>query len=371
MLPATRDQVYNGCSLNSFGARRDKSARGSAVPSRFLTPFLFLALVPLGAWLGGVFTLLAAAATPVVLASMDVLLGEDSTEAGQSDAAIPRWLPRIYIVLQLVVTCGAAAWVTRPATTFFEGAGLALSVGLTTGVFGFLAAHEMIHSRQSRERALGLIFLASVFYMHFRIAHVYGHHRRAATREDAATARLGEGLYAFLVRTVCGQFREAWTFEAERRRRSRRPVIGTGNRIVQYLAIEAAFLLILTFLSWRSLAFLLVVAAIAVALLEGFNYVAHYGLLRRIDADGSTERLAPVHSWNSSRRMNNAALFNMGRHADHHRYMARSYEQLEVVQNGARLPSGYAAALIMALVPPLWRSVMDPRARNAQAGLLG
>jgi alkane 1-monooxygenase len=328
---------------------------------RFATPFAFLALVPVGALLGGSFTLLAAVAAATCLASMDTMLGEDEAFPGRSNGTLPRWLPRIYIVLQLAVTGWSAAWVARASTTFFEGAGLALSVGLTTGVFGFLAAHEMIHSRLPKERALGLVMLASVFYTHFRIAHVYGHHRRAATSEDAATARLGEGLYAFLLRTVPNQFREAWTFEAERLRRRRKPVISAGNRMLHYFAIEGALLLSVALLSWRAIAFLLAVAAIAVALLEGFNYVAHYGLIRRIEADGTIESLAPIHSWNSSRRMNNAALFNMGRHADHHRHMARSYDQLEIMEHGAQLPSGYAAALLTALVPPLWRRTMDPR----------
>lgn len=334
---------------------------------RFVVPFAFLALVPLGALLGGPFTLLAATVTPLCLATMDAILGEERADAGPPDATIPRWLPRIYAVLQLAVTCWAAIWATRPSTSFAEAAGLAVSVGFTTGVFGFLAAHELIHSRERKERALGLAMLGTVFYMHFRIAHVYGHHRRAATAEDAATAKLGEGLYAFLVRTLCGQFREAWTFEAERRRRRGKPVIGPGNRMVQYLAIEAAFLVLLASFSWRVLVFAIVVAAIAVTLLEGFNYVAHYGLLRRVNSDGRIEPLAPIHSWNSGRRMNNAALFNMGRHADHHRHMARSYEQLEIMKNGAQLPAGYAAALLTALIPPLWRKIMDPHARSMQA----
>ncbi|HYX45501.1 MAG TPA: alkane 1-monooxygenase [Sphingomicrobium sp.] len=331
------------------------------MPLRFLIPFPFLALVPLGALLGGPFTLLAAAAAPVCLAGMDAVLGEDEAAAGRPDATIPRWLPRIYIVVQLAVTGWAAAWIARRSTTFLEAAGIAVSVGFITGVFGFVAAHEMVHSREKKERALGLIQLASVFYMHFRIAHVYGHHRRAATSEDAATAKLGEGLYVFFVRTVRGQFREAWMFEAERLRRKRKPLLSPGNRMLHYLAIEGALFLFVGLLSWRALAFLVAVAGISVALLEGFNYVAHYGLIRRTEEDGSIEPLAPIHSWNSSRRMNNAALFNMGRHADHHRHMARSYEQLDVMENGAQLPSGYAAALLTALVPPLWRKTMDPR----------
>jgi alkane 1-monooxygenase len=330
------------------------------VPLRYLTPFAFLALLPLGGWLGGAWTFIGAAATPLSLATLDAALGEDDGMDATSGPG-PRWLPRIYIVLQLAVTAWAAARVTRTETTLLEAAGLAVSTGVTTGVFGFVACHEMIHSRSSRERALGLALLGSVFYMHFRIAHVYGHHRRAATYEDPASARLGEGLYAFLVRSIAGQLREAWTFEARRRRPA-------GNRMVVYLAIEASFLLAIATVSIRALAFVLAVAVVAVALLESFNYVAHYGLSRRTGCDGRAERLGPQHSWNTAKRMNNAALFNMGRHSDHHRRTTWPYQRLESISGAAELPSGYAAALLTALVPPLWRRVMDPRAKAARLG---
>jgi alkane 1-monooxygenase len=206
--------------------------------------------------------------------------------------------------------------------------------------------------------------------MHFRIAHVYGHHRRAATADDPASARLGEGLYAFLPRTVAGQLREAWQFEAHRLRRIGRPILTSDNRMIRYLAMEALFLVAVALVSVSALLFLLAVSAVSITLLETFNYVAHYGLSRRRDADGRVERLGPRHSWNSGRRMNNAALFNMGRHSHHHRVMTRSYEGLEPLRGAAELPSGYAAALLTALVPPLWRRIMDPRAQavRVQAG---
>jgi alkane 1-monooxygenase len=338
------------------------------VPLRYLTPFAFLALLPVGGWLGGAWTFMAAAATPLCLASLDSALGEGEHAADAASAPATRWLPRVYVVLQLAATAWAAVLVARPTTGLTEAVGLALSAGLTTGVFGFVAAHELIHSRNARERALGLTLLGSVLYMHFRIAHVFGHHRRAATRDDPASARLGEGLYAFLVRSVSGQLREAWTFEGQRLRRTGRAPIGIESRMLRYCAIEALFLFIVGLASPRALAFLIVVAAIAVALLESFNYVAHYGLSRRVGADGRPERLAPWHSWNSSRRMNNASLFNMGRHSDHHARMTRSYEGLEPLSGAAELPSGYAAALLTALVPPVWRRIMDPRAEAVMRG---
>jgi alkane 1-monooxygenase len=64
--------------------------------------------------------------------------------------------------------------------------------------------------------------------------------------------------------------------------------------------------------------------------------------------------------------MNNAALFNMGRHSHHHRAMTQSYESLQPFSGDARLPAGYAGALLTALIPPLWKRIMDPRVRAAR-----
>lgn len=328
------------------------------MPLRYFTPFAFLALIPLGGWLGGAWTFIGAAATPLMLVGLDDLLGEEEAQAAPSTSPRSRWIPRIYILLQLAVKIWTAGQVAGGGITLLEASGLVLSVGVTTGVFGFVAAHEMIHSRNRGERALGLALLGSVFYMQFRIAHVHGHHRRAATFEDPASARLGEGLYRFLARSVLGQFREAWRFE--RRRRG-------VNRMAAYVVIEAALAIIITLISVRAFVFLLAVAVVAITLLETFNYIAHYGLSRRVDGRGRIERLGPRHSWNSGRRMNNAALFNMGRHSDHHRHVTRSYERLEPLPDAAELPSGYALALLLATVPPLWRRVMDPRARAVMA----
>lgn len=328
---------------------------------RYLTPFGFLALLPLGGWLGEPWSFAAAAATMLCVPCLDVGLGERGQQSDPTHA-VPKWLPRIYILAQLGITAWAGWIVSLPETSLVETVGLTTSAGVTTGVFGFLAAHEMIHSRDNRLRALGLALLATTFYMHFRIAHLTGHHRRAATDEDPTSARLGEGLYAFIIRSVVGQFREAWAFETERMRRTRRWILGRGNRMSIYLAIESTLIIALALVSWRALAFVVATAVIAVALLEAFNYIAHYGLRRRVQSNGRIEPLTPSHSWNSRRRMDSAALFNMGCHSDHHRHPSRSFERLESVPRAAELPFGYGTALLTALVPPVWRQIMDKRA---------
>ena len=330
---------------------------------RYLPPFAFLALLPLGAWLGGLWTFTGAAAIALGLAFLDSAFGKGKGSPESTDSRIVRLLPATYGVLQLAVAAWIAFEIGQGKVSVLEAAGLTLSNGLATGVFGLSAAHALIHSRIRSARALGLIFLSSLFYMHFRISHIYGHHRRAATLDDPASARLGEGLYAFLFRSIVGQFREAWDFEAVRQRRAGRPVLHQRNRMIQFLAIEISIMAALAFISSAVLAYVIVNAALSILLIETFNYVAHYGLSRG-SAD-TAARLGPEHSWNSANRMNNSALFNMGRHSDHHRHAASPYPQLKPLKQAPELPSGYAAAMLTALVPSLWRRRMDPRVAAA------
>ncbi len=329
--------------------------------TRYWTPFALLALVPLGYRLGSAWTFLLLAAMPLALTLGDLALGEDFAADVAAPFARFRLLPWLYIPLQLGVIAWAGWTVAQPSTPLLATIGLTLSCGLSAGVFGFLAAHEMAHSRHAAERGLGLVMLAGVLYLQFSIAHLFGHHRRAATREDPATARRGESCYAFLVRSITGQAGESWAYETARLRRQGRGRFSPRNRLIQFAVVEAATVAAVTVFSLRALAFFLAQAALAIVLLELFNYIAHYGLTRRVDAAGRLERLAPKHSWNSARRMNNAALFNMGRHADHHRFSARAYHRLEPLDGGAELPSGYAAAILLALIPPIWFRVMNPR----------
>ena len=55
------------------------------MPLRYLTPFAFLALLPLGGWAGGAWTFIAAAATPLGLASLDEALGEEGAPGEAPD----------------------------------------------------------------------------------------------------------------------------------------------------------------------------------------------------------------------------------------------------------------------------------------------
>jgi len=53
-------------------------------------------------------------------------------------------------------------------------------------------------------------------------------------------------------------------------------------------------------------------------------------------------------------------LFNLQRHSDHHLFVYKPYQILDVVDNAPTLPFGYTAGFLCAWCPPVWKAVMDP-----------
>ncbi|HYC05707.1 MAG TPA: alkane 1-monooxygenase [Azospirillaceae bacterium] len=251
---------------------------------------------------------------------------------------------------------------------WWEWIGAAASVGTVAGGVGIVAAHELVHRRHAWERGLGVGLLALVLYAHFRIEHVHGHHRRIATPDDPATARLGESVWGFYARTVPGQWRSAWHLEAERLVRRGHAVWGPRNRMLHYVLIQGALLAGAFALSgWAGVLFLVWQAVAAVQLLETVNYVEHYGLRRGPGRQDGYEAVRPVHSWDSGHRVTNWSLFNLGLHADHHTHAGKPFAELGLSEEAPKMPAGYSGMVLLALVPPLWHRVMDPRVERWRA----
>jgi alkane 1-monooxygenase len=209
------------------------------------------------------------------------------------------------------------------------------------------------------------MLLASVCYMHFTIEHVHGHHRHVGTPRDPATARLGEPSYAFIVRSVLGGARSAWQIEMRQLAKQNRPTWNVRNRMVRYACVQLGVIAGVAWMfGWLGLAVFLAQSIVAFSLLEIINYIEHYGLFRREIAPGRYERVEPWHSWNSSHRVSNWILINLARHADHHLTASKRYQVLHTLDAAPQLPAGYSAMVLLALTPPLWRRVMDPRVQK-------
>ena len=340
---------------------------GRAVgPFRYGGPFLFALSIPiLDGVVGPLGPIITVAILLLLLVGAEWLLPGKETGAVRGEPAAFRLLPFFYVPVQLAVIVWAVVHAEHIGAVGFLA--LVLAVGVTTGVFGVLVAHELVHDPRSVSQWFGAAMLSGMSYRHFRIAHVFGHHRRAATEDDPASARLGESVYHFLVRSIVGQYRDAWHIESARLRATGRSL--HWHRLLADAATMAGIYLAFLWLAgWQGVALFALESAIAIVILEVFNYVAHYGLLRRGEGE-AREPFGASHSWNSSNTFANALIFNMGRHAQHHANATAPYQSLAHDDAVQELPFGYAASILLALIPPLWHRIMDPAAQRLQTRL--
>ncbi len=97
------------------------------------------------------------------------------------------------------------------------------------------------------------------------------------------------------------------------------------------------------------------------------SYVQHYGLRRHKLPDGKTEPIGPRHSWNTGAWYSAAMMLNAPRHSDHHLRPARAFPALEIAPDTMpMLPRSLPVMGVIALVPPIWRRVMDARVARWQ-----
>lgn len=221
-------------------------------------------------------------------------------------------------------------------------------VNVSSGYSGIVVAHELIHRRERRLNRLGRVLLGTVLYDHFSVEHVRGHHARVGTPEDPATARFGENFRSFFRRTVPAQFRSAWRLEAHRlgdadlalldRRQLR-------NRVLHGLVAEwAVAFAIAAALGAGAFAFYVLQAFGAIRLLEAVNYFEHWGLVRR------GKKPSPIDSWDTDSWFTLYTLVGLSRHADHHAYATRPYQQLRHWDESPKLPTGYFGMVTMVFV---------------------
>ena len=272
-----------------------------------------------------------------------------------------RWCTYAYIPIQYASLVFACWWWADGDLSVIESVGLAATVGCVSGV-AINTAHELGHKRASLEKWLSKVALAQTGYGHFFIEHNRGHHVRVATPEDPASSRLGESFWAFLPRTVVGSLKSSWELEAVRLHRAGHSLWSFRNDILGAWAMTVVLFAGLTAIfGWVVLPYLLIQAVFGFSLLEVVNYLEHYGLLRQRREDGRYERTRPDHSWNSNNVSSNVLLYHLQRHSDHHANPTRRYQALRHHDEAPELPSGYATMIVLAVVPPVWRRVMDPR----------
>ncbi len=252
--------------------------------------------------------------------------------------------------------------ITSGALGVWEIVGMTMSVGIALGGVGINVAHELGHRKKGYEQWMAKALLTAALYTQFYIEHNRGHHLWVATEEDPSSSRLGENIYQFWVRSIYGVYTYAWRLENRRLKKMGKPAFSFSNEMIW---LQLAHLLYLTtvwsFFGWTGVAFAVVIALLAILQLETVNYIEHYGLCRNKLASGFYEKVGPQHSWNSNHEFGRILLYELTRHSDHHYKATRKYQVLRHFDESPQLPYGYPASMLMALVPPLWFSVMDKR----------
>lgn len=301
----------------------------------------------------------------VIVPLLEIFFGQDTTnptpeEAKElNDRKAFRLVPMSWALAQpLMIAWGLWAQ-SKLNLTLPQSLAFTASLGTVTGVMGINIAHELIHKDTAIERGLGQFLMAQVCYGHWVVEHLYGHHRRVSTVDDPATSRVGETFYAFWLRSIKGGWESAW--ELERKRLGGQPWTPQNNILqlgfVSFLGALASY----KFFGKRGLAVFLGQSAVAVSMLEIVNYIEHYGLKRKKLPDGGYESVKVTHSWNADTSFTNTYLFKLQRHSDHHAHAGRRYQILRTFEQSPQMPTGYAGMMALALLPPLWFRIMNPR----------
>jgi len=332
------------------------------IPFAFTASILAFSLT--GQWL---YLLFAPAIIHIAIPILDLTFGEDFSNPPESAVEtlnkdfFYRALVWLYVPFQLIGTVYGTWLAATQSLDWYVYIALVFTVGSTNGI-GIGTAHELGHKQESIDRWLSKLALASSMYGHFFVEHNRGHHKRVATPEDPASARMGESFWAFLPRTVLGSLISAWDLERERLKRKGKSIWSIQNENLQAWSLTIfLYGALMLWLGWSALIFLVLQGIYAASMLEVVNYVEHYGLLRQKDQNGEYVRCAPEHSWNSNHIVGNILLYHLQRHSDHHAHPTRRYQALRHFGEAPQLPGGYASMITLAYFPPLWFALMDKR----------
>ena len=346
----------------------------------YITPILPPTVI-IGIFLGGNWMWLGLVVLFVIIIGGDAILGEDTS---QSEYNHP-WLIELPLHLALpilLIMLFTLAWASgdagkdflgigellsgffsydflaaRDGNVWFDYIGGILGVGFMVSGYGTNVAHELTHRIKDRIAMLeGRWLLSASCNADFSIEHVYGHHVTVGTDEDPATARKGENVYAFAIRSTVFGHISAWKLELQRLRKKEYSPIFLKNRMITGYIMSILGCAIFYYAGGAfGLILFLSQAVFAKFILEVVNYMEHYGLSRK-----SEQPIGPEHSWNTNHRMSSMVLFSLTRHSAHHEKPMVKFWKLNPYADAPQMPYGYLTTLVICLIPPLWYRTINP-----------
>lgn len=314
-------------------------------------------LAPLGLWLDVPW--LAPLVVFGLFPVLGLLIGEDRSlpvvglRRSPALVAYLDSLPRIYAPVWMGTLVWAAGYAASAALSGTYLAALTVSIGIGSAA-AICTAHELMHRRLRFDVMLARLMAALCLYGHMIVEHFH-HHATVGDVSAGPTAPRGMSIYRFAPTDFLHGLRNAWVVESTRLRRA-----GAGwwhNRMLQDHALGLG-MAIAFFAAFGSAGLILFIgqAVIAVFCFEVITYVHHYGLVREED-----EEPGPQHAWAHHCWLTNCLTFNNTFQSDHHLRPGIPYYELHAMYGAPQLPASYFTMFCAALVPPLWRALMDKR----------
>jgi len=319
--------------------------------------FPLLALLPPVGYYAGV-PWLVPAFVFIGIPTLDLLVGADRARPlkGPARRFAVIWLrniPRLYVLLWLPMLAWAAHTLATEATG--PTAAWLVAAAAIASAFATCCAHELLHWPSKFDFSLSRLIMATVAYGPFTLEHLH-HHAYVGVRREGTTPPLGQSVWSFVVENYLFTLRCAWRLERRRQLAKNRSL--ASNRFIQQWALTAVIIALFIMIGglWGLVLFA-AQAAFGIFTTDYVNYAQHYGLSRDPCAPPRGEL-----SWNSNNFMTNAFTLNITRHVHHHLDASVPYYDLEHVASMPLLPAGYLALFFPAMIPPVWRRLMDARA---------
>jgi alkane 1-monooxygenase len=291
------------------------------------------------------------------LAFIEWFFPEDKNNSNNDASFIPDLILVLHVCMQFFTLASLFYAINENKFYGWQLVLACISTGIHSGTSSIVIAHELIHRKERHWQWMGKFLLFTAGNVYFFVQHLRVHHKHVGTRMDPATARYDESLYAFFIRTTFLQVTGAWHVEADRLRKEGSTAFHYRNYVVASVLLLAVFCLVLEYaFGFAAVAAFAGQALVANFLLEYTNYIEHYGLSRN-----ENERVTEVHSWQSDKAISRFFLIDLSRHSDHHYYASKPYHTLMSYERSPVLPGGYASAIYLALLPPLWFHVVNPR----------
>ncbi len=335
---------------------------------KYLAALSIPIVASIGLYFGGIYSFITPVFAFVIIPVLELIFPVDTLNYSQEESQSRLtniffdWLLYINLPIVFALVVYSLFIIKSHELETYEFVGFVISLGIVLGVNGINVGHELGHRQSTNERFIGKALLLPALYMHFYIEHNFGHHLHAATKEDPATARFNQTVYAFWFSSIIRQYLSAWKIQMKLLQNHHLSFLSVKNDMFWFTLIQTLYLHSVYLIFGNSgFVFAFFSAITGFILLETVNYIEHYGLLRLKTPSGRYERVKEIHSWNSNHVIGRIVLYELTRHSDHHYKTSKKYQTLECYDESPQMPFGYPTSMVLAMIPPLWFHIMNKR----------